>query len=150
MRQHRPELTQHARTMRHVATDAEMRLWSQLRSRRLAGWKFRRQHALCGFILDFYCAEAGLAIELDGGGHAMPGQAAYDHERERRLSRKGVRVLRFWDDQALRETDTVLELIVKALDTPPHPTLSPKGRGVARTSPARATTGTRGPGGPTG
>ncbi|HEV8533339.1 MAG TPA: endonuclease domain-containing protein [Methylomirabilota bacterium] len=117
MRQHRPELSQHARGMRHVATDAEMRLWSRLRGRRLAGRKFRRQHPLCGFILDFYCAEAGIAIELDGGGHAMSEQAGYDQERERQLSQNGIRVLRFWDDQALKETDTVLEIIAAALET---------------------------------
>ena len=118
--------------MRHVAPDAEMRLWSRLRSRRLAGWKFRRQYPACGFILDFYCVEARLAIELDGGGHAKAEEAAYDEERSRRLSRSGIRVLRFWDDLALKETDTVLEVIVRELERgeasatqPPHPTLSP-------------------------
>ncbi len=103
--------------MRHVAPDAEMRIWSRLRGRRLGGWKFRRQHPVGGFVLDFYCVEARLAVELDGGGHAMREQAAYDEERSQRLSRGGIRVLRFWDDQALRETDTVLEMIVKELES---------------------------------
>jgi len=113
--------------MRHVPTDAEIRVWSHLRDRRLKGWKFRRQHPIGGFILDFYCPDACLGIELDGGGHALPEQAARDQERERRLSESGVRLLRFWDDQALKETDTVLETVLKALENPPHPTLSPKG-----------------------
>ena len=127
MRKRRPELIHRARTMRHVPTDAELRLWSRLRDRRLSGWKFRRQYPACGFILDFYCPEASLAVELDGGGHAMPEQASYDAERARRLSERGIRVLRFWDDQALRQRDTVLEMIAKALGTgkPPHPSLSP-------------------------
>jgi very-short-patch-repair endonuclease len=128
----RPQLVQRARQMRRVATDAEVRLWSRLRNRRLAGWRFRRQHVLAGFIVDFYCAEAGLAIELDGGGHAMTEQTAYDEERQRRLSRFGVRSLRFWNDQALKETDTVVEMIATALGDAPHPTLSPRGRGLAR------------------
>ena len=122
-----PDLIQRARQMRHSGPDAEMRIWSRLRGRRLCGWKFRRQSPACGFILDFYCPEARLAVELDGGGHAMPMQAAYDEERARRLSECGIRVLRFWDDQALEETDAVLEMIVEALGTgsPPHPSLSP-------------------------
>ena len=125
----RPELIARARSMRHSGPDAEMRIWSRLRGRRLSGWKFRRQYATCGFILDFYCPEARLAVELDGGGHAMREQAAYDEERARRLSERGIRVLRFWDDQALKETDAVLEVIVRELECsqPPHPSLSPKG-----------------------
>jgi len=129
MHRRRPELIHRAREMRHVAPDAEMRIWSRLRGRRLNGWKFRRQYPACGFILDFYCVEARLAVELDGGGHAMPMQAAYDEERTRRLQQRGVRVLRFWDDQALKETDTVLEVVARALEEslrqPPHPSLSP-------------------------
>ena len=117
--------------MRHVATDAEMRLWSRLRGRRLRRWKFRRQHTIGGFILDFYCPEAGLAIELDGGGHAMAEQAAYDQERERRLADTGVRVLRFWDDQALKDTATVLEVIANALENPLTLPSPPGGRGMA-------------------
>jgi very-short-patch-repair endonuclease len=136
MRERHPELTERARHMRHLPTDAEIRLWSRLRGRRLGGWKFRRQHSACGFILDFFCVEAGFAIELDGGGHAKSEQAVYDQERAQRLSENGIRVLRFWDDQALKETDTVLEVILTALDKPPHPTLSPKrGRGPARGNP---------------
>jgi very-short-patch-repair endonuclease len=63
-------------------------------------------------------------------------QAAYDQERERRLSQNGVRLLRFWDDQALKETDTVLEIVLKALENPPHPTLSPKGERAGQANPS--------------
>jgi len=65
----------------------------------------------------------------------MPDRLEYDRERERELGRSGIRVLRFWDDQALKETDTMLEMIERALaesGRPPHPALSPRGRGVAR------------------
>jgi very-short-patch-repair endonuclease len=122
--------------MRLGATDAERRIWSRLRQRRLGGWKFRRQHPVCGFIVDFYCADTRLAVELDGGGHAMPEKVAYDQQRDRVLTQNGVCVLRFWDDEALKETDAVLEIISKALQAP-HPSLSPEGRGLATPSQAR-------------
>jgi very-short-patch-repair endonuclease len=112
--------------MRHVPTDAESKLWLFLRDRRLGGWRFRRQHFIADYILDFYCAEARLAVELDGGGHAEDEKIAADGRRTAALEGRGVRLLRFWNDQALKETDTVLEIVLKALENPPHPTLSPK------------------------
>lgn len=118
--------------MRHAGSDAEARLWSRLRDRRLQGWKFRRQHPLGPFILDFYCPDARLAVELDGGGHALDAQAAYDAERTRNLGRCGIRILRFWNHVVLRDTDEVLEQILKALNEPLTPTLTPQaGRGGA-------------------
>ena len=113
--------------MRHTATDAETRLWSRLRARRLDGWKFRRQHPIGPYILDFYCPDARLAVELDGGQHAEDQELVYDEERTRRLEESGIRVLRLWNDQALKHTDTALEVILRALRTPLTPTLSPRG-----------------------
>src|SRR3712207_2629870 len=74
-----------SRELRHGQTDAEQLLWQMLRGRRLAGMKFRRQHALGPYILDFFCAERGLVVELDGDQHARPGSALYDAERTRFL-----------------------------------------------------------------
>ena len=111
MSPHKP--IQFAKELRRASTDAEQALWQHLRGRRLNGFKFRRQHPVEGFILDFYCPQAGLAIELDGGGHAEPLQAKRDRERTEALERAGVTVLRFWNDEVLRQRSTVLEEILR-------------------------------------
>jgi very-short-patch-repair endonuclease len=122
----------YARANRRQSTDAEARLWSRLRDRRLGGWKFRRQYPVGNAILDFYCPGARLAIELDGGGHATETSIAYDTYRSEWLASEGIRVLRFWNDQVLVHMDTTLELILEALEaskrtSPLTPTLSPTG-----------------------
>ncbi len=109
------DILRHARALRRDSSDAESKLWHFLRDRRLGGFKFRRQHPVGRFILDFYCAEAQLAVELDGGQHAEPYQAAYDEERTRVLNEWGICVLRFWDNDALKNTLGVLEMIWEAL-----------------------------------
>jgi very-short-patch-repair endonuclease len=102
-----------AREMRSGMTDAEALLWKLLRNRRLAGAKFRRQHPIGRYILDFYCAERKLCIELDGGQH---GEAvAYDQLRDQWLLGQGIQILRFWNNQMLTETEGVLEMIYQAL-----------------------------------
>lgn len=100
---------QRARELRTTATDAEVRLWCCLRSGRLGGLKFRRQHPLPPYILDFYCEAAKLAVELDGSQHGGENDAA----RTLDLERKGIMVLRFWNDQALKETEAVLQEIYR-------------------------------------
>jgi very-short-patch-repair endonuclease len=90
-------------------------LWSQLRGRRLAGFKFRRQHRCGPFILDFFCDQTQLAIELDGGQHFEHRVHAYDAWRSRYLARFGITVLRFPNDQVLREIEAVLIAIAAAL-----------------------------------
>ncbi len=105
-------LRAYARDMRAGQTDAEALLWRLLRGRQL-GAKFRRQHPLENFILDFYCAEARLAIELDGGQHALA--AGADQARDARLATLGVRTLRFWNNEVLQETEAVMEAIYRAL-----------------------------------
>lgn len=116
-----------ARVLRQAQTDAEGRLWSKLRERRLQGAKFRRQHPVGRYIVDFCCPERGLVIELDGSQHAE--QAEADNERSAFLAAQGYRVLRFWDSEVLVETDGVLEAIRRAL-VDPHPGPLPvKGRG---------------------
>ena len=84
-----PRLLGFARRMRREATDAERKLWSILRASRLAEFKFRRQHPLAGFILDFYCPARHLAVELDGGQHGDDEQAAYDRRRTEVLGTLG-------------------------------------------------------------
>lgn len=107
------DLLRFAREMRAGMTDAEALMWQLLRNRRVAGAKFRRQHPMGRFILDFYCDEKKLAVEIDGGQHAET--LDYDRARDEWLQRKGVRVLRFWNNQVLNETEGVMEVIYAAL-----------------------------------
>lgn len=103
-----------ARSLRQNPTDAEARLWYLLRDRRLLGHKFRRQHPLPPYVVDFVCLKARLIIELDGGQHLE--RKAYDDQRTAYLERKGFRVLRFWNDEVLIQSDVVLEVIIDALN----------------------------------
>jgi very-short-patch-repair endonuclease len=100
--------------LRRDMTLAERRLWRALRGNALEAAHFRRQHAAGSFILDFYCARAKLAIEVDGGQHRE--QAGYDAERAEWLwERRGIRVIRFTNEEALRQLDAVVIAILEAL-----------------------------------
>jgi very-short-patch-repair endonuclease len=116
-----------ARLLRKKATDIERILWRHLRNRNFAGYKFRRQHPLDCYILDFYCPIAKLAIELDGGGHNYRVGQIRDRTRSEFLPRQGIIVLRFWNHQVRRELDSVLQAIWLALQSGarPNPHLSP-------------------------
>lgn len=105
-----------ARGMRKDATDAERKMWGILRSRTLAGWKWRRQYPVGGFVWDFYCVKAGVVVELDGGQHGEERQREYDRERTRRLEELGMEVMRFWDHDVLRQPDVVAETIYRRLE----------------------------------
>ena len=107
--------------MRSEAPDAEKRMWSILRSRKLAGFKFRRQYPIGGFIVDFYCVKKRLAIELDGEQHADEENAEYDTRRTERLNELGVRVMRFWDHDVLKHTSVVGESIWRMLTAGSEP-----------------------------
>jgi very-short-patch-repair endonuclease len=109
-----PDLTQATATrLRREQTDAELRLWFHLRAGRLSGLKFRRQHPLPPYIVDFFCNEASLVIEVDGSQH----KDGTDAVRTLSLRRQGLRVLRFWDNQVLTETEAVLERIQRIAQT---------------------------------
>ena len=103
------ELLQHAKSMRNQATDAENLMWRLLRNRALGGAKFRRQHLIGRYIVDFYCDESHLVIELDGSQHLE--QQNYDEQRTAYLQKQGLGVLRFWNNQVLNETELVLQVI---------------------------------------
>ena len=124
-----------ARYLRRKATRYEKILWRRLRNRNFANYKFRRQHPLDCYILDFYCPEAHLAIELDGGGHNYIGREIYDEARTKFLVSQGIVVLGFWNHQLRENVDNVLEAIWFALEqrrgNNPSPQSSPfdKGRG---------------------
>ena len=101
-----------ARALRAEPTDAERKLWSLLRSRQIAGYRFRRQHPVPPYILDFACVEARLAVEADGGQH---NGSARDEHRDNALSSLGWRMLRFWNTDILANPDGVAETILGAL-----------------------------------
>ena len=103
----------YARSLRENATDAERLLWSRLRRRQLAGFKFRRQHQVGLYICDFACLDRRLVVELDGSQHAE--SLAYDARRDRFLKSAGFRVLRFWNNEVIARPEDVLETIFAAL-----------------------------------
>lgn len=118
-----------ARKLRKSETDAERKIWQQLRSRSLNGAKFRRQHPIGPYVVDFICINEKLIIELDGSQHQQ--QQDYDAQRTAFLEQAGYRVLRFWDDDALSRTEDVMQAIFDALGSP-SPEPSPRknaGRG---------------------
>jgi very-short-patch-repair endonuclease len=88
-----------ARQLRRHQTPEEKALWQSLRDNRFAGFKFRRQHVIGGYILDFYCASAKLAIELDGFQHGLPKVMHRDEVRDKFLKEQGIEMLRFWNHQ---------------------------------------------------
>ena len=92
-------LKQIARELRRNQTDEEKELWLALRGRRFAGFKFRRQHEVGESVLDFYCADAKLAVELDGFQHGLPAEVQRDNVREKVLAEQGIETLRFWNHQ---------------------------------------------------
>jgi very-short-patch-repair endonuclease len=121
----------YARGLRRRQTDAERRLWALLRDRRLQGAKFARPVPIGPYVVDFCCRELKVIVELDGGQHAV--QVRADAERATLLEALGYRVLRFWNNDALGNTDGVLQRIAQALAARPSPRPSPqRGEGEGR------------------
>ncbi|ENW24864.1 hypothetical protein F925_01520 [Acinetobacter lwoffii NCTC 5866 = CIP 64.10 = NIPH 512] len=104
-----PQLLEFAKSMRHTATNAEKLMWQILRAKRFMNLKFRRQHVIQPYIVDFYCHEIGLVIELDGSQHGMDDAVEYDDERTKFLEALGLTVVRYWNHDVLGRTDVVLE-----------------------------------------
>ncbi len=119
-----------ARALRRAETRAERLLWSRPRDRRLGGYKFRRQHSLGRYVVDFLCTERRLAVEVDGGQHAA--DAARDRTRTHWLAARGLRVVRFWNNEVLENTDGVCSRLLELLrhgNTPSPRPSPPRGRG---------------------
>jgi len=106
--------TSFARRLRKTQTDAERKLWPGLRSRSLNRHKFRRQHPIGPYTVDFCCLQKGLVIEVDGAQHA--GHKERDNRRTEFLNSQGYRVVRFVDTEVLNETEGVLQVIDRALE----------------------------------
>jgi very-short-patch-repair endonuclease len=119
------------RALRNNMPDAEQVLWHHLRGRQISGLKFRRQHPFGDYILDFVCLENKLVIEVDGKQHGQ--QVGYDKNRTHELQMAGFRVLRFWDNEVLKEMESVKEkiwMVVQELQSHPLPDLPLEGGGA--------------------
>jgi very-short-patch-repair endonuclease len=114
-----------ARELRAAMTDAERTLWRCLRLRQLDGYRFRRQVPIGPYVADFACLQAGLVVEVDGGQHAG---TRFDQGRDAFLRAQGFSVLRFWNNEVLRNPDAVCGAILAALGDAPLPA-SPRKRG---------------------
>lgn len=114
----RKELKPLRRHLRNNSTSAEATLWNHLKGSQLAGKKFRRQHSVGFYILDFYCPAERLCIELDGAEHFTVSGMAYDEERTLFLKSLNIRVLRFENKEVFEALDSVLDRIKLVLTTP--------------------------------
>jgi very-short-patch-repair endonuclease len=102
-----PKHRANAKSMRKAMTDAELKLWNAIRAHRLMQLSFRRQVPVVGYIVDFACSTHRLIIEVDGSQHGDDHDVAYDSVRTRRLEQDGWTVLRFWNDDVLKDIDNV-------------------------------------------
>jgi very-short-patch-repair endonuclease len=116
-------LTPVAKTLRKQTTETEQLLWKNLRAKRFAGLKFRRQQPIGPYIVDFVCFEKRVIVELDGGQHMLSSKIRDDSTRDRWLREQGYRILRFWDNEAFTNTREVLDLIW--IHCSSHPPLNP-------------------------
>jgi very-short-patch-repair endonuclease len=115
-----------ARSLRRAMTDAERKLWWRLRGLRLEGTHFRRQATIGPYFADFACHDRKLIVEVDGGGHNEPDRVAADEARTKFLASRGYRVLRFWNNDVLTDTEAVMLAIYEVLKVQfgaatPHP-----------------------------
>ncbi len=111
-----PPLLERAREMRHPQTPAEATLWRALRNRNLK-YKFRRQHPIGHFIIDFYCAQAKLCIEVDGASHLEPEQVKYDKARTDFLEGLGYKMIRFANNDVRYNINAVVDEIVRTIES---------------------------------
>ena len=112
-----PWLIVRARQLRSKQTNAETLLWHKLRARRLAGYRFRRQHPIGPYVVDFVCLDASLVVEVDGATHEDP---ARDERRDRDLATRGFRTIRVWNSDVYENLDGVIDMILNRL-LPPSP-----------------------------
>ena len=97
--------------LRNGQTDAEILLWSRIRNRQINGYRFVRQYSVGKYIIDFYCQKKRLGIELDGGQHNDKEKRIYDEKRTKYLEELDIKILRFWNNEVMKNTNSVLEKI---------------------------------------
>ena len=106
--------------MRKAMTDAELKFWNAVRAHRLNGLRFRRQMPIAGFIVDFACPEHRIVVEIDGSGHGRAETFAADAERSDKLAALGWKILRFWNDDVLKDVDGVCNHILRVIGHDAH------------------------------
>ena len=116
-----PKIFENARALKQVMTPAEILLWQNLRNRKIGNFKFRRQHPIAKYIVDFYCHEAKLVIEVDGKIHLMNDHPGYDQFRTGELEGIGLKVIRFTNEEVLGNVTKVLDEIRMHLTPAPFP-----------------------------
>ena len=122
-----PALKDHRRKLRHSQTDAEKAFWSHVRSKQFHGKRFLRQYSVGSYILDFYCPELRLAIELDGGQHNETDGKAYDAVRSEFLQAQDIDVLRFWNNDVLQNIQGVLGKMEVVMEGKTNMNITPPG-----------------------
>jgi very-short-patch-repair endonuclease len=117
-----PKSTRIARNLRIRESWGERVMWAWLRNRRFSDYKFRRQHPAGPYVLDFFCHETKLNIEVDGFQHGLPDNQAADAKRDQFLAAQGIKVLRFWSSQLKRNKEMICNTIWQTLqECAPHP-----------------------------
>ena len=114
-----------ARALRKTMTNAERKLWAALRGKQLDGLRFRRQHPIGVYVVDFVCLERRLVIKVDGGPHGERKQAAFDRQRTEWLTAEGYYVLRFWNRDVMLSLDDCLTAICANLQVARQPQDTP-------------------------
>jgi very-short-patch-repair endonuclease len=109
------------RNLRNQQTEAERIFWNIVRGRKFLNLKFRRQFSVGSYILDFYCPEISLAVEIDGGQHAT--NIEYDRARTEFINRLGIKVVRFWNNDITKNASGVYDELARIVATPPDLTL---------------------------
>ncbi len=104
-----------SRELRATMTPAEREFWDMVRNRRMYGLKFRRQQIIDGVIVDFYCDSLGLCVEIDGGVHDSGERKDYDRNRDETLCRRGLKILRFTNDDVFNNRDYIIERLKGAM-----------------------------------
>ncbi len=116
----KPEFKSRRKYLRNNCTNAEQLLWNSLSGRKLKNCKFRRQHGFGLYIVDFYCSEKHLVIEVDGDSHFTKEGKEYDAQRSLYLENLNLKVVRFCNDEIFHDLENVLKKILLHLDTPPN------------------------------
>jgi very-short-patch-repair endonuclease len=116
-----PTLKNRRRTLRKNQTIVESLLWAKLRRKQFLGLKFYRQYSIYSFIVDFYCPNKKLIIELDGSQHLEQKNKEYDIQRTKYLNQRGICVLRFWDNEVTTNLQGVLQSICNYINAPQTP-----------------------------
>jgi ATP-dependent helicase HrpA/adenine-specific DNA-methyltransferase len=96
-------------------TEPEIILWSRIKNKQILGLKFRRQHSIGPYIVDFYCPDIRLAIEIDGGQHNQEENIIYDEERTTYLNSLNIKVVRYWNNEVLKEINNVIEDLINKI-----------------------------------